>query len=189
MDLRSWITAEHHLVGERLQQQVLEHVPVERHGEHADDGGSSITFLLWHLARHQDVSINAVVRGADQVLAARRSALGAEGIDAGAGLAEAEDRVLTRALDPHAVIDYHAAVAAETGRWLEGLDLAELDTVPDASARLADADVLQAEFPWLHRMWEGQPVSFHVMWEVVGHGVTHVGEMVSIRNRLGLSPF
>jgi hypothetical protein len=28
-----------------------------------------------------------------------------------------------------------------------------------------------------------------VQWPVIGHTNTHVGEMVSIRNRMGLSPF
>ena len=43
--------------------------------------------------------------------------------------------------------------------------------------------------PWLYRMWEDKPVSWFVQWEAIGHRVNHVGEMVSVRNRLGLSPF
>ncbi len=38
-------------------------------------------------------------------------------------------------------------------------------------------------------MWEGKPASFFVSWEDIGHGLNHLGEMVSVRNRLGLSPF
>jgi len=43
--------------------------------------------------------------------------------------------------------------------------------------------------PWLHAMWTGKPVSWFVGWECSGHVLNHIGEMVSVRNRLGLSPF
>ena len=43
--------------------------------------------------------------------------------------------------------------------------------------------------PWLYRMWAGKPTTWFVQWEAIGHRVNHLGEMVSVRNRLGLSPF
>jgi hypothetical protein len=33
-----------------------------------------------------------------------------------------------------------------------------------------------------------KPVTFHVMWETIGHGYTHVGELVHLRSRLGAVP-
>jgi hypothetical protein len=44
-------------------------------------------------------------------------------------------------------------------------------------------------YGWLYRMWDGQPASYFLRWEVVGHLTNHVGEMIATRNRLGLSPF
>jgi hypothetical protein len=32
-------------------------------------------------------------------------------------------------------------------------------------------------------------VAWLVQWPVIGHGNAHVGEMISVRNRLGYSPF
>ena len=43
--------------------------------------------------------------------------------------------------------------------------------------------------PWLYAMWSAKPASWFVQWEAIGHRVNHLGEMVSVRNRLGLSPF
>ncbi len=189
MDLRDWILADHELLGTRLAGQVLDHVPPERQRELVDGGGSSITFLLWHLARHHDLAINGVVRGLDLVLEQWRARLGAHSLGPSAGLAEAEDRGITDQLDPEAVIAYQQAVATRTASWLSEVDLATLETVPDAGAALASAGIGEAELSWLYAMWEAKPVSFFVRWEDVGHGVTHVGEMVSIRNRMGLSPF
>lgn len=190
MDLRTWIVQDHASVRTRLEQQVLTHVPRDRWRERPGDG-SSVAWVLWHVARHQDVAVNAVVRGREQVLTAGGWAarVGAAGLGAGVGLSESEDRAAAELLDPDAVDAYHRAVAEETGRWLADVDLAELDRVPDAAACLQRADVAEDAYPWLYRMWDGKPVAFHVSWEDVGHGLNHLGELVAIRNMLGLSPF
>ena len=51
------------------------------------------------------------------------------------------------------------------------------------------AGVTREAVPWLHAMWQGKPGGWFVQWEAIGHVQGHVGEMVSVRNRLGLSPF
>jgi hypothetical protein len=38
-------------------------------------------------------------------------------------------------------------------------------------------------------MWDGKPTAWFVQWEAVGHVQGHLGEMISVRSRLGLSPF
>jgi hypothetical protein len=38
-------------------------------------------------------------------------------------------------------------------------------------------------------MWADRPVAWFLQWPVVGHANAHVGEGISIRNRMGLSPF
>ena len=65
-----------------------------------------------------------------------------------------------------------------------------LDTVPDTGRRLTElADLTTDDVGWLHRMWSDKPVWWLVQWPVVGHGHAHVGEAISVRNRMGLSPF
>lgn len=187
MDLRCWIDDELALVGDRVTTQVLDLVPIERRAE-SNDGGSSITFLLWHVARHHDLAINAALLGRAQVLESH-SSVAVGGVPVWAGLPEAEDREFTASLDPGAVADYHAAVNASTRAWLADADLAILDLQIDAPAALARVGVDEAAFPWLHRMWAGKTGTFFVQWEAVGHQVNHLGEMVAVRNRMGLSPF
>jgi DinB superfamily len=190
MDLRSWIVAEHAAVRDRISQQVLARVPTERRDE-CPDGSSSIAWLLWHLTRHQDVAVHAVVRGGDDVLqrdgwAAR---VGATGFVPGTGLSEGDDRAAAAALDLDALDAYVDAVWAETAGWLTSVDPAELDRVPDAAAGLARLAVSDRDYDWLYRMWDGKPVSFHVSWETIGHGFNHLGEMVHLRNAMGLGGF
>ena len=42
--------------------------------------------------------------------------------------------------------------------------------------------------PWLYAMWDGKPAAWFVRWELIGHAQGHVGEMVSVRDRLGFRP-
>jgi hypothetical protein len=192
MELRSWILGEHTNVCDRVRGQVFSRVPRARWDERPGDEGSSISWILWHTLRHQDVAVNAVVRGIDEVLwrDGWLERVGAAAFPVPAtGLSEADDRAAAKALDPHALDGYAEAVWAETTSWLAAVPLDELDRVPDAVAGLQRASVREDDYAWLYRMWDGKPVSFHVSWEAIGHGCNHLGEMVHVRNRLGIAGF
>lgn len=195
MDLRRWIVGEHEAVIARFERSIVDVVPIERWREAAGAGGSSIAHLLFHTARHADLALHAVVRDEPPLLSGWRDRLGlpvargGPGASGAAGLPETEDPVLTAALDLAALTAYADAVDAATSAWLAAADLADLSRVPDSGAALERAGVAAADAPWLHSMWSGQPVAFFVQWEAIGHRLNHVGEMVSVRNRLGLSPF
>ena len=65
-----------------------------------------------------------------------------------------------------------------------------MDIVPATARRLSGKALLPPdELGWLFSMWSGRSVSWFVQWPIIGHGNAHVGEAVSVRNRLGLSPF
>jgi hypothetical protein len=191
MDLRGWVSAEHAAVRDRIRQQVLGRVPRERRDERPDDT-SSVAWLLWHLTRHQDVAVHAVVRGTDDVLhtGGWDGRLGTSGFAPGTGLSEGDDRAASSALDLDALDAYVDAVWDATAAWLASADLAaDLDRVPDAAGALRRLGVAEDGYDWLYRMWDGKPVAFHVQWEAVGHGFNHLGEMVHLRNAMGLGGF
>jgi DinB superfamily len=189
VDLRDWIVDEHANALARFEQSIVTVVPRERWTDQAGDGGSSIAFLAFHTAYHEDLAVNAVLRGAPTVLGTRRDGLGLGGLDAASGLAEAEPRELTTALDLDALGDYVRAVHAATAGHLAELDTASLERPAGGPDGLAAAGVDEAAVPWLYRMWDGKPAAWFLQWEAIGHRVNHLGEMVSVRNRLGLSPF
>jgi hypothetical protein len=188
MELSEWIVRAHGEVGTRLRSQVLSRVPYERWAERPCDRSASVGWLLWHATRHEDVAIHVVARGGQDVLSRHGwvERVGAAGFAPGVGLSESEDRTAAVALVPAQLDAYADAVRAETSRWLATLDTAELERVPDAAAALASAGVDLEEYSWLRRMWEAKPVAFHVQWEATGHGYLHLGEMVHLRNELGL---
>ena len=190
MELREWIKGEHDGLRTRFGQSVAAHVPVSRWRERAGAGGSSIAWLVLHTAWHEDLAMRAVVQAEAPLMTAWRPDLGLGNVAPAGGLGEAEQDDITAAVDLAALGAYANTVHDGTSAWLDGAELAALDAVPAAGARIADlADVTADAVPWLHAMWDGKPTAWFVQWEAVGHVQGHLGEMISVRSRLGLSPF
>jgi hypothetical protein len=181
--------ADHADVRERFERGVAGRVPAERWTEHADGGGSTIAWLVLHHSYHQDLAINTAVRDRAPLLGTWRERLGLGAFGPCAGLGEAEDAAVVEALEVEQLAGYAMAVHEGTQAWMHDVATSALDTFTDASARIEAVGVTEAEVGWLHAMWRGKPVAWFVRWEAIGHGHTHVGEMVSVRNRMGLSPF
>lgn len=174
----------------KLFDSVVRLVPASRWHEQADGGGTSLAGLLLHVARHQDLAVNTVIRDHEPLFAAHREALGLAGHGPGVALAEAEDRGATKLVDPGALLRYATEVFDGTAQWLHGLGSLVLDIEPNTAYRLtlrAGLDV--HELPWLYSMWEGKALWWFVQWPVIGHGHSHTGEAIGLRNRMGLSPF
>lgn len=204
MDLQQWIAQDHAFVLGRFDSAIGQHVPVERwkggspthdggvDGASAHDGVSpTLAWLLFHITVHQDLAINTAIRNQPPLIARHRDDLGIDHLPPWSGLTEAEDPEVTSALDLDRLVDYVRAVNARTSDWIGQLSVMALDSVPANSYRLATLADIPADgaMSWLHSMWDRKPVSWLVQWECIGHGHAHVGEMVGIRNRLGLSPF
>jgi hypothetical protein len=189
MELRDWILNDLDAVAARFDGAVLAHVPVARWRDQPG-GGSSVAALVFHTAWHADLALNTAVLGEPPRLDTWRNPLGVADRPPYAGLGETEDPTLTALLNLEALMAYAADVHAATVAWVESADLDTLDVVPPSNERLANvAGVLEHDVPWLHGMWRGRPASYFVQWEAVGHRVNHVGEMIAVRGRLGLSPF
>ncbi len=188
MELRDWIVGDLRSLRAKLAGGVLGLIPPERLRERADGGGIAPVYVLWHLARHQDVAVNGVLRRSGAVVDGWTDRLGIDD-DLWRGLAEGEDADLVDVLDPEAVGGYTLAVMERTAGWLEEQGLPAMDRRPDTAAALEAIGTPADRFDWLYSMWDGKPTSWFLQWSAVGHGFNHLGELVSIRNRMGLSPF
>lgn len=190
MELRAWISTEHAANWARFTDGVASRVPLDRWVEHPDAGGSCLAQLVFHVSLHADMALHAVVLGRSPLVNSWRDRLGLTNLLPHKGLPEAEDAGVVASIQVPALVDYAAAVHAATGSWLAEADLAALDEVPPASERLRKYGLVSVDsVPWLHAMWTDKPVSWFVQWECVGHVLNHLGEMVAVRNRMGLSPF
>ncbi len=184
-----WIAADLAGVRAKLTNGVLALIPEHRWSEHADGGGSSVNHLLVHLARHQDLAVATAIGGRAPLFAAHADALGVADRP-GAALAEREDTTVTADLAPAALRAYVDAVFEATDALLAGLEPGALDERPAVRERLAGPGrVDPVEVGWLHEMWGSATVGWLVQWPVIGHANAHIGELISVRNRMGLSPF
>jgi hypothetical protein len=188
MDLRSWIIADIESLHDRLAKGFIGLMPATRWRERVDGGGLAPVSIAWHLARHHDVAVNAVVRGAPEVLDSWRADIGITR-DTWRGLSESEDPELVDELDTEAVGRYLLAVLAASMAWLTTSALPDLAAVPDSARALAALGAPTDRFDWLYKLWRDKPVSFFLRWEAIGHGYNHLGELTSIRNRMGLRSF
>lgn len=188
MDVRAWIIDDLRSLHVKLDGGVLRLVPAERLRERADGGGIAPAYILWHLARHHDAAVNGVLRRAEGVVDSWTDRIGVR-TDLWRGLAESEDQGLVEELNPEAVGEYALAVISSTASWLERDDLPRLEETPDSASALQTLGVPEDRFDWLYSMWEGQSAAWFLRWTAIGHGFNHLGELVSIRNRMGLCPF
>jgi hypothetical protein len=188
-DLRRWILDDLTAARARLDNGVLRLIPPERGAETVDGGGIPPVYVIWHMARHHDVAVNSVLRGVDQIVHSHTDAIGVND-RLYRGLSEGADLDLVALLDPEAVNAYALATIDGTISWIEsGASLDTLDDVADSAAMLHAMGTPTDDFDWLYGMWDGKPNRWFLSWEGVDHIVTHTGELVSIRNRMGLSPF
>ena len=192
VNLQHWIATDHASVLTRFDNAIMPHVPLEQWkvSGSAEAPSPSIAWLLFHMTYHQDLALNTAVRNHAPMLAEHRDVLGIASLPPWAGLTESEDRDVTDSLDLAALRSYVDAVVDGTAAWISTMSLMALETSPSASWRLAHKAGIPAdgELSWLHSMWSDKTVAWFVQWECIGHGHAHVGEMLGIRNRMGLSP-
>ncbi|MFN3217163.1 MAG: hypothetical protein ACE367_11765 [Acidimicrobiales bacterium] len=187
--LRRWIVDELTSARARLAGGVIDMIPSDEMTVLADNGGVPGGYALWHLARHHDVAVNAVLRGRDEVVLDHLGALGVHD-RLYRGLAEGADTDLVAVLDPDAVAAYALATLDDTIAWVATeASLEDLDDVPDSARALRALGTPEDDFDWLYRMWSDKPRRWFLSWSAIGHVVTHTGELVGIRNRLGHNPF
>jgi DinB family protein len=193
MDYAGLIRTQHDELRAFYERAVQRIVPPERMTERPGDIGNSIAWIVWHLARAEDVVINAIVRDVPQVLdsggwAAR---MGVADHRIGTGFEESEVEALSRAIDVVALDDYWQAVRGGTDAWLPTVPAAAFDAVPDVRGRLAAiAPVAPPKaLEGLIAFWQGRPAAFLVRFPLINHGFLHLGEMFAIRGRLGLKGF
>jgi hypothetical protein len=183
-----WILAELRALRAAYDFDIAAAVPRDKLTARPDGADNSIAWIVWHLARMEDVAINAVVRGGQQVLetdgwGARMSVAD---MRTGTGFAPSDVRGIEQILDVDGLDGYWTAVRRATISWLETAP--SLDEVPDATSRLAAIPaIVPSEGGWIHEEWMGKPARYFVRTVVIAHGYLHLGEMRSVRSRLGIN--
>jgi len=141
-------------------------------------GLNSLVWLLWHMARVEDVAVNLVLTAGRQVLDDGWSPrLDVPRTDVGSGMTEDEVVDLTERADVGAVRAYRDAVGLKTRQVVASLGSDGLEQIVSQS----DA----ARGPRGFRAFEGQPRAVELGTSAVTHNAIHLGEAATIRGLAG----
>lgn len=143
-------------------------------------GLNSIAWILWHIARAEDVAINVIVASRPQVWDADSwsERLRVARRDVGTGMTADEVAALSASIDIPALRAYRAGVGQRTREVAQSLPLSEWDRSLEAERYQAAAN--QGAFGpnagGLAKFWEGKTAAFFLSWVAVGHNLSHLGQ-------------
>jgi hypothetical protein len=153
-------------------------------------GLNSLVWLLWHMARTEDVAVNLVVAGRPQVLDDDwLHRLNVPWRTIGTGMTDDEVSEFSTRADVPAVRAYRSAVGLRTrevvtalqpGAWNEYLGIA--DTAPaNAAGAFARGWVDGVGY----RAWQGHSRAAQLASSAIAHNAMHLGEAITVRSQAG----
>ncbi|PYM17151.1 MAG: hypothetical protein DMD81_10315 [Candidatus Rokuibacteriota bacterium] len=151
-----------------------------------------IVWLLWHMARTEDVAVNLVVANGPQVLDdewTKRMSVRWRII--GTGMSDGEVDEMSKSADVGAVRAYRAAVAQRTRDVVRTLRADAWDEIigfADTS-RGAAAGAFAPTSAWVEGVgytpWQGQSRAAQLGASAIRHNALHLGEAITIRSLAG----
>ena len=153
-------------------------------------GLNSLVWLLWHMARTEDVAVNLVVARRDQVLDARwMERMNVPWWIIGTGMTEEEVATVSAGAEIAAVRAYRAAVGLRTREVVQTLGVAAWEEVVDAEdiRRAAATGAFRDWAEGRRYPWQGWTRADQLASSAVRHNSGHLGEAVTIRGLGGFS--
>jgi len=153
-------------------------------------GQNSIVWLLWHMARTEDVMMNVLVAGQPQLISEEgwTTRLNVSLSDIGAGMKDDAVADFTAKVDIAALRDYRAAVGRRTREIVSSLTAEEIEA-PIEQAHLERAlaeGVLGENTGWIPDFWRDRRKAWCLSL-VNGHNYLHIGEAFCVRSQAGLA--
>jgi hypothetical protein len=146
---------------------------------------NSIAWLMWHIARAEDIFVNPVLGGRDQVFDdAWMRRLGIDRKDFGIGMTSAEVTDLTRKIDVAALREYRDAVGLRTREIVGGFK--DADWAGEIPAGPLERAAAQGAFaPGVVKAFTGRPRVAVLSGLALFHPSGHMGEAVTVRSAGG----
>ena len=149
---------------------------------------NSLAWLMWHIARAEDIMVNAMIAGRAQVFDdswMRRLATTRR--DFGIGMTSPEVTELTKGIDVIALRDYRDAVGRRTREVVSGFGDADWSGTIDAAnvegAAASGAFGIRTE--QMTKMFPGRPRVAVLNGIALFHSAGHMGEGVTVRSAGG----
>jgi hypothetical protein len=145
---------------------------------------NSLAWLLWHIARGEDVFVNTVLTGRAQVWdAGWTQRLGITRRDFGIGMTSAEVTDLTQQVQLGALREYRDAVGRRTREIVTGFTAQDWDGVVPVEAvqRAADEGAFGARTAQIVKAFPGRPRATMLSGIALFHAAGHMGEASTVR--------
>lgn len=149
---------------------------------------NSLAWLVWHIARAEDILVGQVVSGGSQVFDdAWMKRLGIGRRDFGIGMTSPEVTELTRQIDVSALREYRDAVGRRTREIIGGFRPEDWDGAvkADAVERAAAAGAFGPRTEVLAKAFPGRPRSAVLSGIALFHSAGHMGEAATVRSAGG----
>jgi DinB superfamily len=152
------------------------------------DDLNSLAWLMWHIARAEDVLVNAVVGERPQVFDdGWKKRLGISRPDFGIGMTSAEVTELTKQIDVAALREYRDAVGHRTRELIGTLAPADWggQVTPEAVQRAAASGAFGVRTEALTKAFPGRPRTAMLSGIALFHSAGHMGEAATVRSAGG----
>jgi hypothetical protein len=149
---------------------------------------NSLAWLMWHIARAEDIFVNPVLAGRAQVLDdAWLKRLAITRRDFGIGMSKSEVAELTDQIDVGALREYRDAVGRRTREIVGGFRDQDWEGETQAAAlqRAAGEGSLGAAGETLVKVFSGRPRAAVLSGLALFHPTGHMGEAVTVRTAGG----
>lgn len=149
---------------------------------------NSLAWLMWHIARAEDILVGQVVGGGSQVFDdAWMKRLGIARRDFGIGMTSPEVTELTRQIDLSALREYRDAVGRRTREIIGGFRPEDWGGAVQADAveRAAAAGAFGARTEALAKAFPGRPRTAVLSGIALFHSAGHMGEAATVRTAGG----
>lgn len=154
-------------------------------------GMNSIAWLLWHIARCEDVGINRFVFNSPQVIDQNNwyKKLNLDRRDIGTGMRYEEVIELSKSIEVNALKEYLISVALNTRELVKNLDSNELDTYPDPKYVydvLNDEGIINDNCRWVEEHYINKTRGWFLGHLGLTHAKGHLSQILIIRKLQGL---
>jgi hypothetical protein len=189
MDILQFYLERHRTLHTHLGDPLFEGLTDDQIRQRAAVGVNSIVWLVWHIARSEDIVLNGIMADLRQVLdeEAWPGRLNVSRRDLGTGMTDAEVAGFSEAVDIGALRAYAAAVGVRTREIVPSLRVEDLDRVPDRAHlhRALSGGSLGPNAGWVLTTFEGQTKGWWFGAVGLTHNFTHLGEANLVRGMLG----
>jgi len=146
---------------------------------------NSLAWLMWHIARAEDIFVNVVLGGRAQVVDdGWAGKLGVTRRDFGIGMTSAEVTELTRQIDLAALREYRDTVGRRTREFVEGFDW-DGTIAAEAMEKAAAQGGFGVRTDGVVKIFTGRPRTAILSGIALMHPATHIGEAATVRSAGG----